>query len=139
MPVILPMHPRTMKVVTESGLRSDVPSSVHVTPPLGYFESVACVRDARVVVTDSGGVQREAYWLGTPCVTLRTETEWEETIECGANVIVRPADVDQLPDVTARHAARSRDWNRDLLGTGHAAELVAAGVGDFILEYGNAR
>jgi UDP-GlcNAc3NAcA epimerase len=139
MPVILPMHPRTMKVVNESGLRSSIPSTVHLTPPLGYFESVACVRDARVVVTDSGGVQREAYWLGTPCVTLRTETEWEETIECGANVIVPPDDVDRLPDVTGTHAARPRDWNRDLLGTGHAAELVAASVGSLILQYGIAR
>jgi UDP-GlcNAc3NAcA epimerase len=128
MPVILPLHPRTMKVIAEASLEAALPPAIHVSGPLGYLESVDCIRRAAVVVTDSGGVQREAYWLGTPCVTVRGETEWEETVSSGANVLAAPEKAGDLAGVVHRQAARSRDWNRDLLGAGDAAERIAAAV-----------
>src|SRR6478736_4058096 len=74
LPVRMPLHPRTRGALERFGLMEAVPRSVTLEVPLGYLETLAAVRDAAVVITDSGGVQREAYWLGTPCITVRTET-----------------------------------------------------------------
>src|SRR5688500_7429683 len=73
--VVFPLHPRTAKRLDEAGLRTRIDAAATVTPPLGYLDFLALARDARAVVTDSGGVQKEAYLLGTPCVTLRDTTE----------------------------------------------------------------
>lgn len=81
MPVVLPLHPRTRTRL--GSIR--IPSNVEVTNPLGYLAMLRIVRSARCVLTDSGGLQKEALWLGVPCVTLRDETEWVETLEGGWN------------------------------------------------------
>ena len=81
--------PRLSPEAVASRLSPPSPT-IHLLPPLGYLETVAAVREAAVVVTDSGGLQRESYWLGTPCVTIRNETEWVETVACGANMLVAP-------------------------------------------------
>jgi UDP-GlcNAc3NAcA epimerase len=132
MPIVFPLHPRTRCALEGYGLLTSVPASVSLRPPMGYLETVAAVRDAAVVVTDSGGLQREAYWLGTPCVTLRGETEWLETLECGANALVPPlAARDRLATTVAEQCRRKRDnpWSREAYGDGHAAERVADAVG----------
>jgi UDP-N-acetylglucosamine 2-epimerase len=83
--VIFPVHPRTRdKIAT---LELPLASTVQVIEPLGYRDMIALERHARVIVTDSGGVQKEAYWLGVPCVTARDETEWTETVAAGWNVL----------------------------------------------------
>lgn len=128
LPVLLPLHPRTRKVIAGFADRTLLPDTLHLLEPLGYLQSIACARDAAVVITDSGGVQREAYWLGTPCVTLRAETEWEETVECGANTVVGPDALGRLPEVITTRMAQSRGWDRDLLGRGDAAERIADAV-----------
>lgn len=84
--VVFPVHPRTREAMAALAY---MPSPhVHLVEPVSYFEMVSLERRARLILTDSGGVQKEAYWLGVPCVTLRDETEWVETVEAGWNVLV---------------------------------------------------
>jgi UDP-GlcNAc3NAcA epimerase len=108
-PVILPTHPRTSKVIASLG----PPKGVRLIDPLGYIDMTRLVHEAAAVFTDSGGLQKEAYFHRVPCVTLREETEWVETIEAGWNRLW-----------TVPNYATPR---RDILdyGNGHAAELIA--------------
>ena len=118
-PVIFPAHPRT-----RSRLGS-VPANVHVLEPLGYIDMAALASQARVIVTDSGGLQKEAYWYGVPCVTARLSTEWKDTVELGANVLV-----DDDPDRLARAVATARmpGERPPLYGDGDASSKVAAAL-----------
>jgi len=131
LPVRLPLHPRTRDALRRYGLVHDVPPNVTLSPPLGYLEMIAAVRDAAVVITDSGGLQREAYWLGTPCVTVRGETEWIETVTAGANTLL-PAHA--APTALAGLVAELRRrrgqvaWAPDAYGDGAAAGRVADAV-----------
>ena len=82
-PIVFPAHPRTMAALETHGI--GLPPNVRLLPAVGYLDFAALTSQARVVLTDSGGVQKEAYWYGVPCVTLRTTTEWTETVEVGWN------------------------------------------------------
>jgi UDP-GlcNAc3NAcA epimerase len=84
--VVFPVHPRTRKVLQSQGL--SWPSNVRAIDPVGYLDMVQLEKAARIILTDSGGIQKEAYWLGVPCVTMRGETEWTETVEYGWNRVV---------------------------------------------------
>lgn len=128
LPVLFAAHPRTAAALERLGCRPG--ARMHMREPLGYLESLAILQGARAVVTDSGGIQREAYWLGVPCVTVRGETEWHETLACGANRLVPAAEVDGLADaVAAAIAARAAVWDRTSYGDGTAAERIAAVLG----------
>jgi UDP-GlcNAc3NAcA epimerase len=85
-PVVFPVHPRARKALFEGGHKMG--PLIKLIDPVGYLEMVSLIRSARRVLTDSGGLQKEAYWLGVPCVTLRDETEWVETVEVGWNRLV---------------------------------------------------
>ena len=85
LPVVFPAHPRVKAAMASSGLRPG--ANVTVADPLGYASMIALARHSRAVLTDSGGLQKEAYWLGVPCVTMRDETEWVETVASGWNTL----------------------------------------------------
>jgi UDP-N-acetylglucosamine 2-epimerase len=127
LPTVLPAHPRVRDALSALGLASG--GTLHIVPPLGYFEMIGAIRDASIVVTDSGGVQREAYWLGTPCVTVRTETEWRETVALGANALVAPARVgDDLVAVVSARLGSAGTWNRTAYGAGDAAARITDSI-----------
>jgi len=85
-PIIFPVHPRSRKMMNEMGFRPG--RNLKLTEPIGYVDMVALTGSARCVMTDSGGLQKETFWLGVPCLTIRNETEWVETVTCGWNVLV---------------------------------------------------
>jgi UDP-N-acetylglucosamine 2-epimerase len=119
-PVVFPAHPRT-----RSRLPADVSANVRVVEPLGYLDMAALSSQARVIVTDSGGLQKEAYWYGVPCVTARSSTEWIDTVEVGANVLV---DDDPARIAAAVASARMPDERPPLYGDGAASSRVAASL-----------
>jgi UDP-GlcNAc3NAcA epimerase len=118
--VILPAHPRTRAALASNRLL--LGTNVALIDPLGYMDFAALASQARVILTDSGGLQKEAYWYGIPCVTLRPSTEWKDTVEVGANVLV-----DDDPDAIAKAAAEARmpDERPQLYGDGQAADRIA--------------
>ncbi len=123
-PILLPIHPRTRKAIDAAGLK--LPANVRVCDPLGYLDMVAALRDAALMLTDSGGVQKEAYWLSIPCVTLREETEWVETVETGWNQL---AGADRARIASAIAAAHKPEAHPVLFGgDGHAASRIKAAI-----------
>jgi len=88
--IVFPVHPRTMKGMEKAGLKKEAlkKGNIKLVKPMNYHGILKLMKDAKIVFTDSGGMQKEAFWLGTPCLTLRNETEWPETIDLGANVLV---------------------------------------------------
>ena len=95
MPVVFPVHPRTHKCLEEYGMGGRLPANIIITEPLGYLDMLKLMQHASKILTDSGGIQKEAYLLGVPCITLRENTEWVETVKEGWNVLVG-ADHDKI-------------------------------------------
>ncbi|WP_290813738.1 non-hydrolyzing UDP-N-acetylglucosamine 2-epimerase [Halovivax sp.] len=120
-PVILPAHPRTVEALEREGLRERANEGIDLVEPQGYLPFLRLVAEADCVATDSGGVQKEAFYLETPCVTLRDTTEWVETIEAGWNVLVG-ADADRIVDAVG--AAGDPPAKPDLYGGGTAAARI---------------
>jgi UDP-N-acetylglucosamine 2-epimerase len=119
-PVLFPVHPRTRAVIDRA--RVAVPDGVTLMEPIGYLAMIALERGARVIATDSGGVQKEAYLAGIPCVTLRGETEWVETVEAGWNRLApNPSDLGPALAAAATDPAPPRPA---LYGDGHAAARI---------------
>ncbi len=118
--VIWPIHPRTAAALQRFALTP--PANVHLMPPVGYLEMLALEKNARFILTDSGGVQKEAYILAVPCITLREETEWVETVEQGWNVLTG-ADADKVKQALAR--PRPSTTPPPLFGDGAAAAQIA--------------
>ena len=118
LPVVLPLHPRTRKIVRE---RHEVlPANIIFVEPIGYQPMLYLAKNSKIIITDSGGLQKEAYFLDVPCITVRDETEWVETLQDGWNVL-------SSPDAIASHATRSdiTKSTRQLFGNGKAAEKIA--------------
>lgn len=115
-PVVFPAHPRTRKFL--QGMGYQPPENVKLIDPVGYFDVIALEKSARLLLTDSGGMQKEAYWLKIPCVTLRDETEWIETVDLGWNVLTG-ADRDRIVETARTFTAPSA--HPPLYGDGNAA------------------
>ena len=119
-PVVFPAHPRTRAALAAAGV--ELPDRVRLLSPVGYLDFAALASQARVVATDSGGVQKEAYWYRVPCVTLRDSTEWPETVEAGWNTLTG-TDSDRV--AAALRAAPRPDAHPPLYGDGRASERAA--------------
>jgi UDP-N-acetylglucosamine 2-epimerase (non-hydrolysing)/UDP-GlcNAc3NAcA epimerase len=126
--VVFPLHPRTRVRLHDAGLLERLGTAVTLTDPLGYFDFAELLCNARAVVTDSGGVQKEAYLARVPCVTLREETEWVETVSAGWNTLVG-LDPGRARAALAREAPG--DWPQ-LYGDGRAGERVVAAVEELV-------
>jgi UDP-N-acetylglucosamine 2-epimerase len=125
---VLPLHPRTRARLDAAGWLAELEGAagVRLQPPLGYLEFTALLGHARAVLTDSGGVQKEAYLAGVPCVTLRDTTEWVETVQTGWNVLV---DLD-VPAALSAAERRPPADRPPLYGDGRAGPRVVAALGE---------
>ncbi len=121
--VVFPVHPRTRKALLREELSLD--DHIVTIDPVGYLEMVLLLDQARLVLTDSGGLQKEAYWGKTPCLTLRTETEWVETVEAGWNVVLGE-EVESLANLVAE-SEPPPSWE-PLYGDGNAAGRIVAAL-----------
>ena len=125
-PIVLPLHPRTRKKIEDlDGVfdREGFARKVVVIDPVGYLDNLQLMQSAKLILTDSGGMQKEAYWLGVPCVTLRDETEWVETVEHGWNTLVGDNEEKILNAIRTFRPVRSRP---ELYGDRKAAARIAA-------------
>ncbi len=129
-PVVLPLHPRTAARLEEFGLQGRLRAieGLQVSGPLGYVEFTALLCQARAVLTDSGGVQKEAYLARVPCITLRPSTEWVETVQTGWNTLV---DLDAAAALHALGQAPPAE-HPQLYGDGHAAERCVQAIGELL-------
>lgn len=117
-PVLLPLHPRTLKAMETAGLSAGV---IEILPPVSFFQMLLLESRATLILTDSGGVQKEAYFAKRPCVTLRDDTEWVETLDNGCNVL---AGTDPSRIVTAAYRATEAGPWRQLYGDGNAGTAI---------------
>lgn len=122
--IILPLHPRTRNKIKEHGLNDMLSSAdnIQFIDPVGYLDMLILEKNAEKILTDSGGVQKEAYFMQVPCITLRTETEWIETVESGWNTIVN-TDIDKI--ISLINSYKIPDKYYDFYGNGKASEKIA--------------
>ena len=125
LPVVLPLHPGTEAATRRFGI--DIPPAIRVTPPVGYLDMLALERGAAVVATDSGGVQKEAYFQRRPCVVFRAETEWTELVEAGWSVLCEPVSPATIAAAVLGSIGR-RGCEAGLYGGGEASARVAAAL-----------
>jgi UDP-N-acetylglucosamine 2-epimerase len=128
--VVWPIHPRTREVLRRTGITP--PDNVHMIEPAGYLEMLILEDRAEAIVTDSGGVQKEAYFAGKPCITLRERTEWTETVEGGWNVLVG---TDSHAIADAMRSFRPAASRPPLFGDGHAAERVVEALDNMSMNW----
>ena len=118
-PLIFPVHPRTAKMIPAFGL--ELPSNVRVIDPVGYLDMLMLEKNAECILTDSGGIQKEAYLLGVRCITMRDETEWIETVDAGWNCLTGANRSKIMGCFNDFHPAGARP---DIYGNGHAADKM---------------
>jgi UDP-GlcNAc3NAcA epimerase len=120
-PVILPLHPRTKHLIDENNINT---TGIQVLPPLGYFDILCLLKESLCVITDSGGLQREAYYMSKPCVVVRDVTEWKELVEVGVAIVTG---TDQAKILNAvKTLSTLNQFPIGLYGNGHAGEKIAA-------------
>jgi UDP-GlcNAc3NAcA epimerase len=125
MPVVLPLHPRTRAILARSGPLDSAPPGLAIIEPLGYLDMLVLEKNARLIATDSGGMQKEAFFYHVPCVTLRDETEWVELVELGWNHLVPPQSAAAVAEGIRRGLALC-GTEAQPYGDGGAAGRIAA-------------
>jgi len=126
LPVILPLHPRTRAALEREGMLDAARRALRITEPVGYLDMVMLEKNAQVIVTDSGGVQKEAFFFRVPCVTVRTETEWVELVEMGWNRLAPPETAAAVAGAVSA-AAGQEGAEGEPYGRGNAcADIVSA-------------
>lgn len=123
--IVLPLHPRTRNRIAEHKL--SLPQNLRLIDPIGYLDMMALEASSAVIATDSGGVQKEAYFHGVPCITLRDETEWVELVEVGANVLVG-ADAAAIAAAFAKVGTSGPIAKQDLYGDGSSSRQIVDGL-----------
>jgi UDP-N-acetylglucosamine 2-epimerase len=126
MPVVFPIHPRTKQRLRENGISLD-DTNIRTIDPIGYIEMLALLKHARIAITDSGGLQKEAFWSKTPCVTIRDRTEWTETVDLGVNFIsdVDPVKITQaLNQIRENYNEIKSRFKSNPFGDGKASEKI---------------
>jgi UDP-GlcNAc3NAcA epimerase len=126
--IIFPIHPRTKKALKEQHVQ--LYDHVTVIDPVGYFDMLRLEKNAKAILTDSGGIQKEAYFFSIPCITLREETEWVETVAAGWNILTG-SDPDKI--ITAAENVTRNKEHPDLFGDGKASQNIV----DLISKYGD--
>lgn len=119
--IVFPVHPRTQKYLRQYGLWNKLCEHVKVIPPLGYLDMLKLMSSSRKILTDSGGIQKEAYMLGVPCITMRENTEWVETVEDGWNMLVG-SDYNKI--IEGINDFEGADVMGNVFGNGHACENI---------------
>ena len=126
-PVVLPLHPRTRKILAEEGL---LPECI-IIDPVGYFDMIELIKNSSLVMTDSGGLQKEAYFFSRFCITLRDETEWTELVENGFNYLVG-ADKEKIVTIALKYLDQKLTSSIDLYGKGYASENIVNAILKYI-------
>lgn len=122
-PVVVPMHPRTRNILAQNYQLPDFT----IIDPVGYFDMIMLLKSCEMVITDSGGVQKEAFFFAKHCITLREQTEWVELVDKGFNLLVG-SDIDKLRDAFDFFRTKKSDFSINLYGNGKAAEMAAAEI-----------
>jgi UDP-GlcNAc3NAcA epimerase len=126
MPIIFPIHPRTKQRLKENGISLDG-TTIRTIDPVGYIEMLALLKNAKIAITDSGGLQKEAFWSKTPCITIRDRTEWTETVDIGVNFItdIDPAMIKHaLKQIQENYSEIKGRFKSNPFGNGKASEMI---------------
>lgn len=126
-PVIMPLHPRTQNKMLVNNIQAE---NIYFIEPLGYLEMVWALQNCVMVATDSGGLQKEAYYFKKPCITLREETEWVELLEVGCNCLVG-ADAEKIYQAFKKMSDINLNFDALLYGNGNASQKILEVIGDF--------
>ncbi len=121
--VVIPMHPRTRQRMNSFGLMEEISKSAKVCAPLGYLDILQLEKHSSIILTDSGGIQKEAFFNRVPCVTLRTETEWKELLSGGHNRLAVPLE-DSIVEKFTQAQESDCDWSVDLYGNGKSSSTI---------------
>ena len=119
-PVVVPIHPRTRNILKFQNITPDF----QLIDPVGYFDMIMLLKNCELVITDSGGVQKEAFFFGKQCITMREQTEWVELIENGFNILTG-SDAKKIVAAFQANLLRKSDFSMNLYGKGQAAEVAA--------------
>jgi UDP-N-acetylglucosamine 2-epimerase len=135
--VMFPIHPRTKQRLKENGISLNG-TNIRTTDPVGYIEMLALLKHAKIAITDSGGLQKEAFWSKTPCITIRDRTEWTETVKLGVNFItdVNPAMITQtIKQIQQNYSEIKNRFNHNPFGNGKASQKIVKILKTKISEY----